>query len=204
MDNGNGKCSALSNASVEDCRAMFNSTRRSEKTESLAGAAGTHGSLVSRFNTGRLLVVEIFEISRVSIRSIKSAGTERCDPQRSILHTSGHVALCRCWICHSSGMSSPLWWWSCGTYSVEREKRSKLITLNVNNNLTSMTKKGIATVIGEGKSNVSRILRTFQDSGAASQKRKGGRGLKGKTNARTDKILIRDGEMSQRKIRKEL
>ncbi|GFU06803.1 uncharacterized protein TNCV_4353591 [Trichonephila clavipes] len=32
-------------------------------------------------------------------------------------HTSGHVALCRCWICHSSGMSSSMWWWSCGTYS---------------------------------------------------------------------------------------
>ncbi|GFU68201.1 uncharacterized protein TNCV_39111 [Trichonephila clavipes] len=27
MDNGNGKCSALSNASAGDCRAMFNSTR---------------------------------------------------------------------------------------------------------------------------------------------------------------------------------
>ncbi|GFV43963.1 DUF4817 domain-containing protein [Trichonephila clavipes] len=92
-------------------------SRRSGKTESLAGAAGTHGSSVSRFNTDRLLVVRIFEISRVSIRSIKSVGTERCDPQRSILHTSGYVALCRCWICHSSGMSSPLWWWSCGTYS---------------------------------------------------------------------------------------
>ncbi|GFV00422.1 hypothetical protein TNCV_3644001 [Trichonephila clavipes] len=77
-------------------------------------------SSVSRFNTGRLLVVGIFEISRVSIRSIKSVGTERCDPQRSILHTSGHVALCRCWICHSSGMSSPLWWWSCGTYSGDK------------------------------------------------------------------------------------
>ncbi|GFW99496.1 hypothetical protein TNCV_3417291 [Trichonephila clavipes] len=74
-------------------------------------------SSISRFNTGRLLVVGIFEISRVSIRSIKSVGTEKCDPQRSILHTSGHVALCRCWICHSSGMSSPLWWWSCETYS---------------------------------------------------------------------------------------
>ncbi|GFU72266.1 uncharacterized protein TNCV_194391 [Trichonephila clavipes] len=45
----------------------------------------------------------------LSIRSIKSVGTERCDPQRSILHTSGRVALCRCWICHSPGMSSPLW-----------------------------------------------------------------------------------------------
>ncbi|GFT77119.1 hypothetical protein TNCV_1099871 [Trichonephila clavipes] len=117
MDIGNGKCLALSNASVGDCRAMFNSTRRSGKRESLAGAAGTHGSSVSRFNTGRLLAVGIFEISRVSIRSMKSVGTEICDPQRSILHTSGHVALCRCWICHSSGMSSPLWWWSCGTYS---------------------------------------------------------------------------------------
>ncbi|GFU69384.1 hypothetical protein TNCV_625081 [Trichonephila clavipes] len=71
-------------------------------------------SSVSRFNTGRLLVVGIFEISRVSIRSIKSVGTERCDPLRSILHTSGCVALYRCWICHSPGMSSPLWWWSCG------------------------------------------------------------------------------------------
>ncbi|GFU40521.1 uncharacterized protein TNCV_1208741 [Trichonephila clavipes] len=27
MDNGNGKCSSLSNASAGDCRAMFNSTR---------------------------------------------------------------------------------------------------------------------------------------------------------------------------------
>ncbi|GFU56634.1 hypothetical protein TNCV_3930311 [Trichonephila clavipes] len=71
-------------------------------------------SSVSRFNTGRLLVVGIFEISRVSIRSIKSVGTERCDPLRSILHTSGRVALYRCWICHSPGMSSSLWWWSCG------------------------------------------------------------------------------------------
>ncbi|GFX94970.1 uncharacterized protein TNCV_3046021 [Trichonephila clavipes] len=31
--------------------------------------------------------------------------------------SSIHPALYRCWICHSSGMSSPLWWWSCGTYS---------------------------------------------------------------------------------------
>ncbi|GFX91229.1 DUF4817 domain-containing protein [Trichonephila clavipes] len=35
-------------------------------------------------------------------------------PIVSLIH---HVALCRCWICHSSGMSSFLWWWSCGTYS---------------------------------------------------------------------------------------
>ncbi|GFW89764.1 uncharacterized protein TNCV_4069631 [Trichonephila clavipes] len=34
MDNGNGKCSALSNDSAGDCRTMFNSTRRSGKTKS--------------------------------------------------------------------------------------------------------------------------------------------------------------------------
>ncbi|GFT92917.1 hypothetical protein TNCV_740711 [Trichonephila clavipes] len=117
MDNVNGKCSALSNASAGDCRAMFNPTRRSGKTKSLAGAAGTHGSSVSRFNTGRLLVVGIFEISRVSIRSIKSVGTERCDPQRGILHTSGHVALSVARFVTRLECLLPLWWWSCGTYS---------------------------------------------------------------------------------------
>ncbi|GFU56774.1 hypothetical protein TNCV_4041761 [Trichonephila clavipes] len=50
-------------------------------------------SSVSIFNTSRLLVVGIFESSCVSIRSIKSVGTERCDPQKSTLHTSGHVAV---------------------------------------------------------------------------------------------------------------
>ncbi|GFY09682.1 hypothetical protein TNCV_381761 [Trichonephila clavipes] len=86
------------------------------KTESLAGAAGTHG-LLGPQNTGSLLVVVIFEISRVSIRSIKSVGTERWIRREvSSIHPD-ILHLCRCWICHSSGMSSPLWWWSCGTYS---------------------------------------------------------------------------------------
>ncbi|GFV16073.1 uncharacterized protein TNCV_808521 [Trichonephila clavipes] len=52
------------------------------------------------------------EISRVSIRSIKSVGTERCDPQRI-----PHIRTCctlRSWICHSSRMSSP-----CGGGHVE-------------------------------------------------------------------------------------
>ncbi|GFW99021.1 hypothetical protein TNCV_1782401 [Trichonephila clavipes] len=89
-----------------DCRAMFNSTRsdfrmsrscRMEQPVTLLtrlrhSDTQTFGEdrivsrrcrypwpPVSRFNTDRLLVVGIFEISRVSIQSIKSAGTERCD-----------------------------------------------------------------------------------------------------------------------------
>ncbi|GFV23615.1 hypothetical protein TNCV_462401 [Trichonephila clavipes] len=74
-------------------------------------------SSVSRFNTGRLRLWGYLK-SRVYLSGPSSLSElKRCDPQRSILHTYGHVALCRCWICHSSGMSSPLWWWSCGTYS---------------------------------------------------------------------------------------
>ncbi|GFV69280.1 hypothetical protein TNCV_2430181 [Trichonephila clavipes] len=85
----------------EHCRAMFNSTRTFRgSTESLAGAAGYPWiprspdlTLVDFWLWGYL------KLRRVSIRSIKSVGTERCNPQRSILHTSGHVALCGCWIC---------------------------------------------------------------------------------------------------------
>ncbi|GFW01670.1 hypothetical protein TNCV_4085851 [Trichonephila clavipes] len=81
--------------------------RRSGKTESLAGAAGTMASSVSRFNTDRLLVVGIFEISRdLSCPSSLPELKGRC--AESILHTSGRVALYRCWICHSPGMSSPV------------------------------------------------------------------------------------------------
>ncbi|GFW82586.1 DUF4817 domain-containing protein [Trichonephila clavipes] len=46
-----------------------------------------------------------------------SSLSELKDAIRREYHTSGHVALCRFWICHSSRISSPLWWWSCGTYS---------------------------------------------------------------------------------------
>ncbi|GFU22904.1 HTH_Tnp_Tc3_2 domain-containing protein [Trichonephila clavipes] len=46
-------------------------------------------------------------------------------------------------------------------------KRSKIIALNEH---TSMIVRNIATAIGVGKSSVSRILRTFQDSGTFSLK----------------------------------
>ncbi|GFT97480.1 hypothetical protein TNCV_3597481 [Trichonephila clavipes] len=60
-----------------------------------------------RFNTDRLRLWGYLK-SRVSIRSIKSVGTERCDPQREVssIHPE-RVALYRCWICHSPGLSSP-------------------------------------------------------------------------------------------------
>ena len=45
----------------------------------------------------------------------------------------------------------------------------KIITLNEH---TPMTVRDIATAVGEGKSSVSRLLRTFQDSGSSSPKRK--------------------------------
>ncbi|GFW12785.1 uncharacterized protein TNCV_3884951 [Trichonephila clavipes] len=52
--------------------------------------------------------------SRVYLSGPSSLSELKDTIHRSILHTSGHVALCRCWICHSSGMSSP-----CGGGHVE-------------------------------------------------------------------------------------
>ncbi|GFX09840.1 DUF4817 domain-containing protein [Trichonephila clavipes] len=37
--------------------------------------------------------------------------------RREVSSIHPDIHLCRCWICHSSAMSSPLWWCSCGTYS---------------------------------------------------------------------------------------
>ncbi|GFU53452.1 uncharacterized protein TNCV_1998211 [Trichonephila clavipes] len=45
------------------------------------------------------------------------SGPSSLSELKDAIRRSGRVALYRCWICHSSGMSSPLWWWSCGTYS---------------------------------------------------------------------------------------
>ncbi|GFX14694.1 hypothetical protein TNCV_4016921 [Trichonephila clavipes] len=42
MDNGNGKCSALSNASARDCRAMFNSTRQISNVTFMQDGATSH------------------------------------------------------------------------------------------------------------------------------------------------------------------
>ncbi|GFU58429.1 hypothetical protein TNCV_58401 [Trichonephila clavipes] len=60
----------------------------------VVGAAVPHGLLpVSRFNTGRLLVVGIFEISRVSIGPSSLSELKDAIRRGSILRTSGHVEL---------------------------------------------------------------------------------------------------------------
>lgn len=80
-------------------------------------------------------------------------------------------------------------------------KRSKIIALNEH---TSMTVRDIATAVGVGKSSVSRILTTFQDSGSSSPKRKGKCGRKRKTTPRSDKILIRNSKINPRKTSTDL
>lgn len=71
------------------------------------------------------------------------------------------------------------------------KKRAKVIALKEH---TSMTIRDIATAVGVGKSSVSRIVRTFQDSGSLSPRRKGKCRRKRKTTPRTDKILIRNSK----------
>ncbi|GFV84562.1 HTH_Tnp_Tc3_2 domain-containing protein [Trichonephila clavipes] len=75
-------------------------------------------------------------------------------------------------------------------------KRDKIIVLNEH---TSMTVRDIAMVVGVGKSSVSRILRTFQDSLSSSPKREEKCGLRRKNTPRTDKILIRNSKINQSK-----
>ncbi|GFX96087.1 HTH_Tnp_Tc3_2 domain-containing protein [Trichonephila clavipes] len=67
-----------------------------------------------------------------------------------------------------------------------------------------MTVGDIATVVGVSKSSVSRILRTFQESGIFSLKRKGKFERNRKTIPRTDKILIRNRKINPRKTNKGL
>ncbi|GFU08028.1 uncharacterized protein NPIL_568161 [Nephila pilipes] len=74
-------------------------------------------SSVSRSDTNRLLTVGVLKIPDVWIPSIQSVGIERCDPPRDVMHTAGHSALCRCWICDTPSMCYPPWWWACGTHS---------------------------------------------------------------------------------------
>ncbi|GFS91599.1 DDE_Tnp_1_7 domain-containing protein [Nephila pilipes] len=74
-------------------------------------------SSVSRSDTNRLLTVGVLKIPDVWIPSIQSVGIERCDPPRDVMHTAGHSALCRCWICDTPSMCYPPRWWACGTHS---------------------------------------------------------------------------------------
>ncbi|GFX79103.1 HTH_Tnp_Tc3_2 domain-containing protein [Trichonephila clavipes] len=74
---------------------------------------------------------------------------------------------------------------------ITQRKRIKIIALDKHTFMTG----NVATVVGVGKSSVSRILRTFQDSGTSSLKRKGKCRRKLKTTPRTDRILIRNRKM---------
>ncbi|GFT54173.1 hypothetical protein TNCV_699001 [Trichonephila clavipes] len=114
MDNGNGKCSALSNASAGDCCAMFNSTRHSGKTESLAGAAGTHGLPRSPDLTPTDFWLWGYLKSRVYLSGPSSLSELKYAIRRE-LHTSGRVALPTVagFVTRLECLLSP-WWWSCG------------------------------------------------------------------------------------------
>lgn len=90
---------------------------------------------------------------------------------------------------------------ACSEMDITPKKRAKVIALKEH---TSMTIRDIATAVGVGKSSVSRILRTFQDSGSLSPKRKGKCGRKRKTIPRTDKILIRNSKQNPRKTSTDL
>lgn len=80
-------------------------------------------------------------------------------------------------------------------------KRAKIIALKEH---TSMTVRDIASAVGVGKSSVSRILTTFQESGSLSPKRRAKCGRKRKTTPRTDKILIRNSKINPRKTSSDL
>ncbi|GFW06061.1 HTH_Tnp_Tc3_2 domain-containing protein [Trichonephila clavipes] len=62
----------------------------------------------------------------------------------------------------------------------------------------------LCEVVGVGKSSVSRILKTFQDSLPSPAKRKEKCGLRQKILQRTDKILIRYGKINEIEERTDL
>lgn len=74
-------------------------------------------SLVSRFDTSRLLIMWIFKIPGVSITPIQSVGTEICDLPKGVMYTPGLATLCHGCICDSIAMYYPVWWYSCETHT---------------------------------------------------------------------------------------
>jgi transposase len=72
------------------------------------------------------------------------------------------------------------------------KKRAKIVALNGHD---SMTVREIASVVGVGKSSVSRILCAPKDSGSLSPNRKGKCGRKRKTTPRTDQLLLRNSRL---------
>jgi transposase len=71
---------------------------------------------------------------------------------------------------------------------ITQKKQAKNFAFN---EYTPMTVRDIASVVGVGKSNVSRILCEYKDSGSPSPNRKGKCGRKRKTTSRTDHLLLR-------------
>jgi DNA-directed RNA polymerase I, II, and III subunit RPABC1 len=63
------------------------------------------------------------------------------------------------------------------------------------NEHTSMTERDIASVVGVGKSSVSRILCSYKESGLLSPNRKGKCERKRKTTPRTDQLLLRNSRL---------
>ena len=82
---------------------------------------------------------------------------------------------------------------ACSKMDITPGKHSKIITLNEH---TFMTVRDVAIAVDVDKSSVSRILRTFQDSGSSSPKRKGKCGHKRKTTPRTEKILMKNNTIN--------
>jgi transposase len=76
--------------------------------------------------------------------------------------------------------------------SITPEKRAKTV---VRNEHTSMTVRDIASVVGVGKSSVSRILCPYKDSGSFFPNGKGKCGRKRKTTLRTDQLLLRNSRL---------
>ncbi|GFT58481.1 hypothetical protein NPIL_334371 [Nephila pilipes] len=66
------------------------------------------GSNSARYDTSGLLAMGVFKIPGVTIPSIQFVGIERCNPSRSVLHTAGDSALCRCWTYNTPSMCYPL------------------------------------------------------------------------------------------------
>jgi transposase len=72
------------------------------------------------------------------------------------------------------------------------KKRAKSV---VHNEHTSMTERDIASVVGVGKSSVSRILCAYKDSGSLSPNKEGKCGRKQKTTPHTYQLLLRNSRL---------
>jgi DNA-directed RNA polymerase I, II, and III subunit RPABC1 len=84
---------------------------------------------------------------------------------------------------------------------ITSKKWAEIIALNKH---ISMTVRDIASVVGVGKSSVSRTLCAYKDSGSLSPNRKGKCGRKRKTTRRTDQLLLRNSRLHPKMTSKDL